>query len=140
MYQALQAFFMTGTGNSYKVACWCAQTAGRHGLDSNLVQIRAGEPSLSPPPGSLAVFTYPTHGFTAPWLMMKYIWRLPPGGNSHAVVLPTRAGIRFKGILVPGLEGPPATSSPCCSGSEATRYGACSASTCPATGPPSTGA
>lgn len=105
MYQAVHAHFMTGTGNSYKIAGWCAQTAAERGLASGLVQIRAGEQSRPVPSGALAVFAFPTHGFTAPWLMMKYVWRLPQGGKSHAAVLPSRAGIRVKGVFLPGLEG-----------------------------------
>ena len=105
IYHSLIAFFMTGTGNSYTVARWCARVAETTGIGSKLVQIKAGEKRGSVPPQSLAVFTYPTHGFTAPWLIMKYIWCLPNGRNLHAIVLPTRAGIRIKGAFFPGLEG-----------------------------------
>ncbi|WP_255451198.1 EFR1 family ferrodoxin [Sporomusa sp. KB1] len=101
----LVAFFMTGTGNSYTVARWCAQVAETTGLRSQLIQIKAGEKSDSVPLRSLAVFTYPTHGFTAPWLIMKYVWCLPNGHKNHAIVLPNRAGIRIKGVFFPGLEG-----------------------------------
>ena len=105
IYQSLIAFFMTGTGNSYTVARWCAQVAETTGIGSQLVQIKAGEKRGSVPSRSLTVFAYPTHGFTAPWLIMKYIWCLPNGRNLHAIVLPTRAGIRIKGAFFPGLEG-----------------------------------
>jgi NAD-dependent dihydropyrimidine dehydrogenase PreA subunit len=105
MYQTLLAFFMTGTGNSYKVAQWCALAAGDKALATELAQVTAGADSPAIPPNTLTVFTYPTHGFTAPWLMMKYVWRLPPGRKTHAIVLPSRAGIRIKGVFLPGLEG-----------------------------------
>jgi len=105
MYESLVAYFMTGTGNSYRVADWCTNTAQEYGLGSEMNQVRAGEVSRVFPLNSLAVFSYPTHGFTAPWLMMKYVWRLPKGERRHALVMPTRAGVRVKGVFVPGLEG-----------------------------------
>jgi NAD-dependent dihydropyrimidine dehydrogenase PreA subunit len=105
IYHTVIAFFMTGTGNSYMVARWCAQVAETVGLSSQLVQIKAGKERTDIPLHSLVVFTYPTHGFTAPWLMLKYIWHLPNGHKKHAIILPNRAGIRVRGISLPGLEG-----------------------------------
>lgn len=105
MYESLIGFFMTGTGNSFRVASWCAEAAAERGLSKELVQVKVSEGSRPFPPNSLSVFSYPTHGFTAPWLLMKFIWHLPRGEKGHAVVLPTRAGIRVKGVFVPGLEG-----------------------------------
>lgn len=96
---------MTGTGNSYTVARWCAEAAETVGLCCKLIQIKAGEKAADIPPNSLVLFTYPTHGFTAPWLMLKYIWRLPAGHKQHVIVMPNRAGIRVKGVFLPGLEG-----------------------------------
>ena len=105
MYKSLVAHFMTGTGNSYRVAAWCAEIATEYGLSSEFFQIRDGEKGKQSAKGALNVFVFPTHGFTAPWLMLKYVWRLPKGEKRHAVVLPTRAGIRVKGVFIPGLEG-----------------------------------
>ncbi|WP_312523279.1 EFR1 family ferrodoxin [Anaerospora sp.] len=105
MYQKLAAFFMTGTGNSYRIADWSCRIAGENAIPAELHQIKSGEQSLAIPKGALAVFTYPTHGFTAPWLMMKYVWKLPQGKQTHALVMPSRAGVRVKGIFIPGLEG-----------------------------------
>lgn len=105
MYQKLAAFFMTGTGNSYRIAEWSARIAKENAIPAELQQIKNGEESKPVPQGTLAVFTYPTHGFTAPWLMMKYVWKLPQGRQTHALVIPSRAGVRVKGIFIPGLEG-----------------------------------
>jgi len=105
MYQKVAAFFMTGTGNSYNVAKWCSQIAAEKGLESELIQVRAGEKAPSVSPQTLTVFTFPTHGFTAPWLMIKYAWNLPKGEKRHAIVMPTRAGVRIKGVFIPGMEG-----------------------------------
>ena len=96
---------MTGTGNSYRVAAWCAETAESRGMGSELFQVRDGEKGIQSSADALNVFVFPTHGFTAPWLMLKYVLRLPRGEKRHAVVLPTRAGVRIRGVFIPGLEG-----------------------------------
>lgn len=96
---------MTGTGNSYRIADWSCRIAEENAIPTEIYQIKSGEQSIPIPEGALAVFTYPTHGFTAPWLIMKYVWRLPYGKQTHALVMPSRAGVRVKGIFIPGLEG-----------------------------------
>ena len=103
MYYQIIAFFMTGTGNSYKVAKWFLESADT--ARSELYQIRENEPNIHIGNSDLLVLSYPTHGFTAPWLMMKHIFRLPKGNAVHAVVLPTRAGTRMFGWSLPGMEG-----------------------------------
>jgi Pyruvate/2-oxoacid:ferredoxin oxidoreductase delta subunit len=105
MYRKLVVFFMTGTGNSYKVAAWSAETAKENGLNSELHQVVAGKYNIPLEPQCLVVFTFPTHGFTAPWLMIKYALSLPRGAKTHVLILPSRAGIRVKGVFIPGLEG-----------------------------------
>jgi len=94
---------MTGTGNSYKVAKWFLESADA--AKSELYQIRENQPNVHIGTSDLLVLSYPTHGFTAPWLMMKHIFRLPKGNAVHAVVLPTRAGTRMFGRSLPGMEG-----------------------------------
>ena len=94
---------MTGTGNSYKVAKWFLESAST--ARSDLYQIKDNQSDVSIKNSDLLVFSYPTHGFTAPYLIMKHIFRLPKGNAVHAVVLPTRAGTRMFGWSLPGMEG-----------------------------------
>lgn len=96
---------MTGTGNSYKVACWASNIANERGLDVHLQQITSKSKAPDIPAQALVVLSYPTHGFTAPWLMVKVVWQLPRGENRLAVVLPCRAGTRVFGRCLPGFEG-----------------------------------
>ncbi|MDR3590002.1 MAG: EFR1 family ferrodoxin [Negativicutes bacterium] len=103
MYSRPAGFFMTGTGNSHKVAKWFLQGLGQE--EPRLVQIQENQPAAATLDNDLLVFSYPTHGFTAPWLMIKHIFRLPRGHGTHAVVLPTRAGTRLLGLCLPGMEG-----------------------------------
>lgn len=103
MYAKITAFFMTGTGNSYKVAAWFAAAVGAK--TAELRQIRENQGSIVTAGSDLLVFSYPTHGFTAPWLMIRHVFRLPRGRGVHAAVLPTRAGTRVRGVSLPGMEG-----------------------------------
>lgn len=105
MFEKIITVVMTGTGNSYKVAMWFMEVAQEFGLTIKMQHVTA-EPIVTVPDGkTLCVFTLPTHGFTAPWLMIKHILCLSPGKGASAVVLPSRAGIRVKGVSFPGLEG-----------------------------------
>lgn len=103
MYAKITAFFMSGTGNSYKVAKWFSESM--EGIHTGLQQIREQQATVTIGDNDLLVFSYPTHGFTAPWLMIKYIFRLPEGNGVHVVLLPTRAGTRILGLSLPGMEG-----------------------------------
>ncbi|SMC34954.1 EFR1 family ferrodoxin [Sporomusa malonica] len=103
MYTKIIAFFMTGTGNSYKVANWFLASVDK--VKTELYQVREKPADFRIGENNLLVFSYPTHGFTAPWLMMKHIFRLPKGNGTHVVLLPTRAGTRILGLSLPGMEG-----------------------------------
>ena len=105
MFEKIFALYMTGTGNSYKVAIWFSEIAQELGLPINIQQIKTDKLCIRPDANTLCVFTFPTHGFTAPWLVLKQILQLPRANGAAAVVLPSRAGTRIKGISFPGLEG-----------------------------------
>lgn len=105
MFEKMCAFFMTGTGNSYKVAIWFIEIAKELGLQIKIKQIKTDELCVNPDAKTLCVFTFPTHGFTAPWLLLKHILCVPRGNGASAVVLPSRAGTRIKGVSFPGMEG-----------------------------------
>lgn len=105
MIEKLFVFYMTGTGNSYKVAMWFAEVARSMGLQTGVQQIKTEKLCFGPDEKSLCVFTLPTHGFTAPWLVIKRILQLPRANGASAVVLATRAGTRINGIALPGMEG-----------------------------------
>jgi len=47
----------------------------------------------------------PTHGFTAPWSMLRFALRLPRRGGTHAMVVATRAGLKIGPVYTPGIEG-----------------------------------
>ena len=47
----------------------------------------------------------PTHGFTAPWLMIKFVSKLPYAKQTKAFVIATRAGGKFGKVYTPGICG-----------------------------------
>ena len=105
VFERIYVFFMTGTGNSYKVAAWFTEVATTLGLQTKMQQIRTEKLSIEPGEKTMCIFTLPTHGFTAPWLILKQILYLPRGKDTSAVVLASRAGTRIKGVSLPGMEG-----------------------------------
>ena len=47
----------------------------------------------------------PTHGFTAPWSMLRFALRLPCRRGTHALAVATRAGLKIGSVYTPGIEG-----------------------------------
>jgi len=98
---------MSGTGNSFRVASWMRDAAAGSGAEARIVPIRAGQPSAPEAvgEGDLVGLAFPTHGFTAPWPVLRHACRLPRGRGAHALVVPTRAGSKVGPLFLPGLEG-----------------------------------
>lgn len=48
---------------------------------------------------------FPTHGFTAPWRVLKDVCKLPAGRSTHALVVAARAGMKAGRFHVPGISG-----------------------------------
>jgi len=99
--------YMTGTGNSYRAAQWVGEAVRAQGTPVRVVPVQEGHPGPGAPAGgrSLLGLVNPTHGFTAPWPVIRFALRLPRGRGAHAFVLPTRAGLKIGGLYTPGMEG-----------------------------------
>jgi len=106
-YKELVLYFMSGTGNTYRVARWMADAASAGGLAVELHQVGFGTEALdrASGPARLTGVLMPTHAFTAPWPIIKLAFRLPRGKGTHAFVVATRAGTKFGRVNLPGLEG-----------------------------------
>jgi len=79
-YRKLTLFFMSGTGNSYRNTRWIESEAAKHGLEAGLNLVPATHPaSISVERETLFGFVMSTHGFTAPWPMIRFVLRLPRG-------------------------------------------------------------
>lgn len=97
----------SGTGNSLRVARWLEEHLRADGGEVALAQVASGQPVPGPPAGSdaLLVLVFPTHGFTAPWSVLRHAWSLPRRRGLPALVLATRGGTRWGRWLAPGMEG-----------------------------------
>lgn len=97
----------TGTGNSLRVGQWLQEDLLMAGCTGELVQIAAGQTAPAPPTAADAVLVliFPTHGFTAPWSVLRHVWSLPRRRGVMALPLATRGGTRWGRFLAPGAEG-----------------------------------
>jgi ferredoxin len=98
MSDTLHAHFLSGTGNSRRCCAWIAEAATGAGRTVEFAPIEAGPPSASGP----LLVALPTHGFTAPWAMIKWLVQLPRGEGAPSWVLCTRAGIKVGPFHPPG--------------------------------------
>lgn len=99
----VELHYMTGTGNTYRVARWFAEATEALGRSATLHPIGHRRPTLEDAP-MLGVL-FPTHGFTAPWGVLKYVSRLPGLAGRSAFVVATRAGWGWEWLRLPGFEG-----------------------------------
>ncbi len=106
-YTSVTIHFMSGTGNSYRVATWMKDLAIRKGMNAKALPIALDRnPKDTPEPDeALLGIVMPTHAFTAPWHMIRFVSRLPRVKKTHAFCLATRAGLKFGGVFTPGISG-----------------------------------
>jgi len=118
-------YFHSGTGNSFRVARWMAETAQAHGVGGEVLSIHRKEAASEPvgdrvergeeaPPrqpdgpacdGDWVALVAPAHAFTASWAMLKFALRMERGQGRQAAIVLTRAGTKFGKRRFPGLEG-----------------------------------
>ena len=106
-YQDITIYVMSGTGNSRRVATWLAEDAAAAGAEAHIVPLDAARPAeeVQAGPDHLVGLAFPTHGFTAPWAVVRFALRLPRRRSTHALVVPTRAGSHIGSWFTTGLEG-----------------------------------
>lgn len=103
---SVSVFFMTGTGNSY----WAATRFSELAKESynNVTLLPAGAESLplrsSINSDNIICFSYPTHGFSLPWYMLKFILRFPRG-KGRVILINNRAGMKMGKLFTPGISG-----------------------------------
>lgn len=100
-------YFWTGTGNSYRVATWMGGVAEGMGLTTRVLSIDRCNPEEDIRDGndSLIGIVFPTHGFTVPWHVLRFVWRVPRRCSTHALCVATRAGLKIGNAFVPGVSG-----------------------------------
>jgi ferredoxin len=106
-YDNLVVCYFSGTGNSLSAVNWIKENADKRNLKTQLCSIEKKETiDLSALSGrTLVGFCYPTHGFIAPWIVLKYLWKFPKIKNADAFFVNTRAGAILYKLSLPGLSG-----------------------------------
>lgn len=105
-YKNLIVYYFTGTGNALKASEWLIEKAKEYGISTSLISIDRFEKIEKPVTNNetLIAFCFPTHGFNAAPLMLKFIRKFPKG-KADVVIINTRGGLKFKKIYFPGLSG-----------------------------------
>lgn len=105
--QSAKIYYLSGTGNSYRVARWFEGAARAKAIESTVISIESAEPTreLVDSRRQLAVFVFPTHGFTAPWKMIRFALSLPSKKRTAAFCVATRGALKFGPIIFPGAAG-----------------------------------
>lgn len=107
MYKQAKIYFWSGTGNSYRVAKWFESIAGDRGVEIQLLSLDAANLKHVIPEEEAGFISivFPTHGFTAPWHVIRSVWKLPDGHGLDAFCVATRAGLKFGPFFLPGISG-----------------------------------
>jgi len=81
--------------------------AEEKGLNTQVFSIDKSNPLEEIKEGndSLMGIVFPTHGFTVPWHILKFVWSLPRNNSTHAFCVATRAGLKFGAVFIPGISG-----------------------------------
>jgi len=94
-YQRAMLYFLSGTGNTYRVVTWIAERLRAAGISAEMAPTHSANLDANFKTGSdaLLVVATPVHAFVAPWLMLRFIWRLPRGKGMDALVVACNSGV-----------------------------------------------
>ncbi len=95
LYRDAKLYFLSGTGNTYRVVSWVADHLRDAGIVTDMSAIRVGNLDVKFEAGSdtLLVLGTPVHAFIAPWLMLRFIWRLPRHKGMHVLLVAANSGV-----------------------------------------------
>jgi Pyruvate/2-oxoacid:ferredoxin oxidoreductase delta subunit len=106
-WDSLYIYCFSGTGNALASSLWIADEAEKRGIKPVIQQIDKVNDLRMPcrDENPLIGFTFPTHGFNAAPIMIRFISGFPAALGKEVFVLNTRAGMKFLRIFLPGLSG-----------------------------------
>ncbi len=98
---------MSGTGNTYRMACQMKEIATPYTADIKIVMIDKADAENEPTHSrdTLVGVLFPTHGFMPPWSMIKFLSRLRRQNGIPALCAATRGGIKVGPLRIPGVAG-----------------------------------
>jgi Pyruvate/2-oxoacid:ferredoxin oxidoreductase delta subunit len=106
-WDSLYIYYISGTGNARLSSQWIAEEAGKRGLKTVVRQIDRLDNIIMPSADEkpLIGFAYPTHGFNAAPIMLRFLAGFPRGLGREIFFVNTRAGMKLYKIFMPGLTG-----------------------------------
>jgi Pyruvate/2-oxoacid:ferredoxin oxidoreductase delta subunit len=106
-WNSLYIYYISGTGNARASSEWIADEAAGKGMKTYVQQIDRLENIRIPSPEEqpLIGFAFPTHGFNAAPIMLRFIAGFPRGICKNIFLLNTRAGMKLSKLFMPGLSG-----------------------------------
>jgi ferredoxin len=106
-WKSLYIFYISGTGNAWASSEWIADEAIKRGLKTVVQRIDRLENIIMPlaEEKPLIGFAFPTHGFNAAPIMLKFIAGFPTNLCRDVFLLNTRAGMKLYKLFMPGLSG-----------------------------------
>jgi Pyruvate/2-oxoacid:ferredoxin oxidoreductase delta subunit len=107
LWSSLYIYYISGTGNARISSEWIADEARKKGLKTVVQQIDRLENIIMPDPSEkpLIGFAFPTHGFNAAPIMLRFMASFPPGLCKNIFLLNTRAGMKLYKVFTPGMSG-----------------------------------
>jgi Pyruvate/2-oxoacid:ferredoxin oxidoreductase delta subunit len=106
-WSSVYIYYLSGTGNAKISSEWIADEARKNGLKAVVQQIDRFENIVFPESSEnlLVGFAFPTHGFNAAPIMLRFIAAFPRGLCKNIFLLNTRAGMKLYKIFTPGMSG-----------------------------------
>ncbi|PLX05024.1 MAG: hypothetical protein C0594_08330 [Marinilabiliales bacterium] len=107
VFKSIYIYYFSGTGNAKAVAHWIADEIRDDIPNIYIYNIDKDRDIHLPHPGkkSMIGICYPTHGFNAPPIVLKFISALQKGHNQQAFLVNTRAGMKMWKFFTYGLSG-----------------------------------
>lgn len=106
-WDSLYIYYLSGTGNTRLVSQWIADEGGKKGLRTVVQEIDRLEnitmPEASEKP--LIGFAFPTHGFNAAPIMLKFIAGFPRELCKDVFLVNSRGCLKLYKLFVPGYNG-----------------------------------
>jgi len=106
-YDKLIIYYFSGTGNAKNASIWIQKAAEEKGLITQVINIDRFETIEYPEllNRTLIGFCFPTHGFNAPPVVLRFILKFPNVKNTDAFILNTRGGLKLSRLFLPGVSG-----------------------------------
>ncbi len=103
----LYIYYISGTGNARISSEWISDEAIKRGIKATVLSIDKPENLVFPEfsDRTLVGFAFPTHGFNAAPIMLRFIAGFPKRVCRNVFLMNTRAGMKLYKIFLPGISG-----------------------------------